>query len=181
MKYLPILVSGMLLTQGCIKSVIMDPSQNAIAAGDYTLVMSACEGMPGHGGDICRVIEGTPISSVWRIILPTGTLGGELSASFGDITKTYAVKGGLLEIPFKDFFGATTWDGSMDGIILAVGHLQFKNNVGVAQDFWARGMALIVVTKAGYEVLPVDSGYVSSTQTCKVQYSTSGRSAVSCK
>lgn len=172
---------GLLALASCRGRLVLDPSPQAAEAGDFTLAVSACEAMPGRGADICRVTAGTKISSVWRVIFPWGDhiRGGELVAHFRDVTKTYAVKGQALEIPFSDFYGHDIWDSSDDGEILLVGKLRYFDGTSERQ-WWARGIALVIVTLPEYSVLPIDSGYAGMKTRCKIQYTTAARSAIKC-
>lgn len=162
----------------------MDPSINAVEAGDYTLAMTACGAAPGGGLDICRVNEKDPVTSVWTLILPSGTLGGELDVSYKDVTRAYAVAKGqaVVKIPFADIIGHPIWELADDGQVLAVGKLRYINSAGVEQEWFARGLAELIVTKQGYAVLPLDGGgYTARVTTCKISYSTAGRSGMVCK
>lgn len=185
MKRLPLLLAAFLLSIAGCSTVLIDPSIQAVDAGDYTLAVSACEAAPGQGMDICRVREKAAIESSWRLFIPAGkaVLGGEVDVYYRDLHRSYAVaKGdGIIEIPWKDFFGQTTWDRSMDGEALALVALRFATPNGVEEVVKFRGIAKIVVTKEGYDRLPIDSSYGAFKTTCKIQYSTAGRSAVECK
>lgn len=163
---------------------VLDPSMSAVDANDLTLSISACEAVPGRGMDICRVKEGASIASVWRLIVPVGKnsfISGELTAYYRDVTRSYALTKPLVEIPWKDFFQEDTWHREDDGEVLALAKIRWKTPDGIEEVWTARGIAKIVVTKAGYDPIPLDSGFLSWGTTCKVQYSTAGRSAVSCK
>jgi hypothetical protein len=178
-------LSLILLITGCRGSAyIADPSIQAVEAGDYTLAISGCSNVPGGGMDICRVKEGADVDSVWRLIVPVDKrvfLGGELTVYFKDVSKTYAITSPLIEIPWKDFLGATKWERSHDGQALALAQIRYKNQEGIEEIWKARGLAIIVVTKPGYDPLPLDSGFVQWGSTCKIQYSSQGRGVVSCK
>lgn len=172
-----------LIIMGC-ETMVIDPSMNAVEAGDYTLALSACEGVPGRGMDICRVKEGQKIFSVWRMVVPVDMnhnfLGGEVVVYFRDISKTYAIQNAVIEIPWRDFFSQDTWAENMDGEFLALAALRYKDASGVEKILKGRGIAKIVVTKPGYDPLPLDSGFGAWNTTCKIQYSTAGRSAIKC-
>ena len=167
---------------GC-SALVIDPSMDAVEAGDLTLALSACGATPGGGLDICRVTEGTRIESSWKLIIPNGKriVGGEVDIYYRDIHKTYGITGNILEIPWKDFFGVDTWGRDQDGQALALLLVRYVDDNGVESLIKFRGIAMIVVTKKGYDRLPIDSGFSTFRTVCKVQYSTAGRGAVSCK
>jgi hypothetical protein len=167
---------------GC-SSLVVDPSIQAVDANDYTLATSACEAAPGGGMDICRVTEGTKIESSWVMIVPSGKgiAGGEVDVYYRDIHKNYPVTGKVVEIPWRDFFGADLWSRDMDGEALALVLVRFKTPEGLQEIAKFRGIAKIVVTKPGYDRMPIDSGFAGWKTTCKIQYSTAGRGAISCK
>jgi hypothetical protein len=160
-----------------------DPMMSAVSARDYTLVMSACNALPGRGADICRVTEGSPISSSWKIVLPSSPRlnGGEITVVYKDITKSYAITDIVTHIPLKDLVGHDTWTLEDDGTALALAQIRYKDNQGIETIVRAKGLALIIVNKAGYATLPIDSGFEAFSTKCRVQYSDAGRSALECK
>lgn len=163
--------------------VVLDPSVSAVDAGDYTLPLSACEGVPGGGMDICRVTEGTKIESSWNLIVPSGRpiQSVELDVYYRDIHKTYSPTGKVVTIPWKEFFGAERWDSSHDGEALALLLVTFLDEREQPVLVKFRGIAKIVVTKKTYSRLPIDSSTAAWKYNCKVQMTSAGRSAVSCK
>jgi hypothetical protein len=182
MRALPLVV-GVLLS-GCVGKTIVDPSIPAVEANDYTLMISACENVPARGLDICRVKAGQKIESVWRIIVPVDDrafLGGEITVYYKDISRSYSVTQSIVEIPWKDFIGEASWSESHGGVALALAQIRYRTPEGIEQLWWARGEALLVVLKPGYDPMPVDSGFSTWGTTCRIEYSTAGRSAISCK
>jgi hypothetical protein len=169
----------------CLAScqTIVDPSIKAAEAGDFTIMASACEALPGRGADICHVKEGSEIGSDWTMIMPTGKalLGGELTVYYKDISKTYAINGPIVRVPWADLIGHDNWESADDGQALALAQIRYKNNAGIEEIVRARGLAIIVVTKPGYSPMSIDSGFATFQTICKIQYATSGRSAISCK
>jgi hypothetical protein len=156
----------------------------SVEAGDYTLAGAACGSVPGHGMDVCRVREGAFIESSWKLILPAkgeGILGGEVDVYYRDVHHSYAVTDNVLEIPWRDFFGSDVWRREFDGEALALAVVRYKTPEGLEEEVKFRGIAKIIVTKAGYDRLPIDSGYVGWKKTCKVQYTTAGRGALECR
>lgn len=181
--YLLGLVTGVCLLAAC-SGLVMDPSIAAVDAGDYTLAVSACEATPGGGMDICRVREGDPIQSSWKLIIPNGknVTGWEVDIYYRDVE--HPVKqtgqGGVIEIPWDQFFQQKTWTSDLDGEALALATVRYKDNTGIEKVVQFRGLAKLVVTKQGYDRLPIDSGFAAWKESCKVQYSTAGRGAVQC-
>lgn len=175
---------GILLLSGCMGKAILDPSPQAVEANDLTLMISACEAVPGRGMDICRVKEGTEIASSWKLVLPVGKnsfLNGELTVYFKDISKTYPIQAPVVEIPWSDLLGDTTWKPEHDGMALAMATIRWKTPEGIEELWKARGFAKVVVTKPGYDVLSMDSGFVTWGTKCEIAYSTAGRSAIRCR
>lgn len=182
-SYLAGVLSGFLFLAACA-GLVVDPSISAVDAGDYTLAMSACEAVPGGGMDICRVREGDLIQSSWKLVIPSGlkVTGWEVDVYYRDAQHTVHQTGtdGVVEVQWKDFFGSPTWTSDMDGEALALVLVRYKDNTGIEQVQKFRGIAKIVVTKPGYDRLPIDSGFAAFSTDCKIQYSTSGRGAVAC-
>lgn len=173
-----------LLMWGCnALPFVADPSISAADAGDYTLILSACDAAPGNGMDICRVVEGQPITQKWVMILPfdAKNVGGEVTIFYRGLEKSFPVTGRMLEIAWKDFLGAETWDKKHDGEALALVSAKFKDDAGLQQEVLLRGIAKLVVVSAKYTRLPIDSSLQSWQSECKIQYTAQGRSAISCK
>lgn len=165
---------------------VEDPSRDAALEGDLTLVGSACTQAPGQGFDVCRVAEGTKVSGDWLLVIPQGatTLGGELHAIFKDTDKTYAIAPGskTFSLPWRDFFSeSATWTQGMNGSVMALLTLQWKDGQGVVQTSGFRGLAYVNVLKAGYSRLPIGSSLSAWKTNCQIEYTTAGRSAVKCK
>lgn len=179
-SYLTLLLVSLSQALGC-KSLVMDSSLAAVDAGDYTLAVAACEGMPGRGADICRFKRGSEIASSWQVVLPEGDriLGGEVEVTFRDVTRTYPVLGSLVSIPFKDILGTTHWEASHDGFALALATIRYQGRE-TEEVVRARGIAFIVVTDPGYDPLPIDSDTGVFKTKCEIQMSTAGRSALKC-
>ncbi len=170
----------------CSSTPIVDSSMSAFAAGDFSLPGSACNAVPGGGVDSCQVTEGTTINAAWTLVVPkpgsaAGVTGGTVDVYFKDIHKSYGVTDWTLQIPWADFFGASTWDSSMDGEAMALLTLNWTDNAGIHQVTEARGLAIIIVTKSGYNRMPIDSGNAAWGTKCNVQISTAGRSALKCQ
>lgn len=172
-----------LVAGGCA-AFIVDRSMGSVEAGDYTLAVSACEATPGRGMDVCHVREGAQIESSWKLIVPAqgkNILGGEVDVYYRDLHRQYAVTGTVVEIPWKDFFGKEKWDRSMDGEALALVLIRWKTPEGIEEIAKFRGIAKLIVTKEGYDRLPIDSGFAAWKTECKIQYSTAGRGALECR
>lgn len=166
-------------------SLVIDRSMPAVFAGDFTLGVSACAAVPGRGMDICRVKENAPIDSTFRLIVPVSggaVKGGEITLYYRDISKTYPLGDTpLVEIPWKDFFGQEKWTRALDGEVLALAQVKYITPEGVEEIWVARGIAKIVVTREGYDPMPLDSGFSAWKVKCEISYSTAGRSDVKCK
>lgn len=170
---------------GC-SGLIIDPSMQAVEAGDYTLAVSACANVPGGGMDICHVRAGTKIESSWKLFLPqkkNQTLGGEVDVYYRDTHYSFGFDKNtkILEIKWSEIMGAETWSRDMDGEALALVLLRYVDENGIKEVVKFRGIAKIIVTQEGYDRLPIDSGFHTWGSTCKIQYSTAGRGAVSCR
>lgn len=169
---------------GCASlAFVSDPSVGAVDAGDYTMVLSACEAAPGVGMDICRLVEGQKITQNWVMVLPVDkkNVGGEVTVFYRGLEKVFPVKGRLIEIPWKDFLGSDTWKKEHSGEALALANIRYRDDAGTQEELYLRGIAKLVVVKPSYTRLPIDSGLHSWQSECKIQYSASGRSAVQCK
>ncbi len=185
-KYLLGFAAGISLVASC-SGLVVDPSISAVEAGDYTLALSACENTPAGGMDVCHVTEGTKIQSSWKLFIPTKkddkVLGWEADFIYRDAQHQVHLTGedNIAEIKWSEFFGETTWTKDMDGEALALVTVRYKANDGTIQIVQFRGIAKLVVTKPGYSRLPIDSGFITWGTTCKVSYTSAGRSSVSCK
>lgn len=177
---------SLVLIASCSHAIIVDTSPSAYASGDYTLVGSACEAVPGSGVDSCRVTQGTQIASAWTLVVPkpgsaSGVTGGTVDVYYRDLHKSYPVTDWTLQIPWADFFGASTWDSSMDGEVMALLTLNWTDENGIHKVTEARGLAILIVTAPGYSRIAIDSGTAAWGTKCKVEVSTAGRSAVKCQ
>lgn len=175
---------GLLFLVAACSSIVMDPSMEPVEAGDQTLVLSACTGLPVVGFDACRVKENQPIESVWRLFFPAphGDIsGGELTVNFHDVSKSYAITGPILDIHWSDFFQDKVWKKEYNGIALALAFVRYKDEQGVERMVKARGEARILVLAEGYDPLPIGTPFGQFKLKCKVEFSTAGRSAVECK
>lgn len=175
------------LVGGCsLSPLIIDASTDAFAAGDLTLINS-CQAAPSAGFDSCRFTVGDTVASSWTLIAPKpGTAqqvtGGTVDLYYKDLHKSYPVTGWTISIPWTDFLSLKTWTSAYDeGVVEALVTLNWIDNEKINQVTKYRGVVLLLVTAAGYDRLPIDSGNAAWGATCKVQYSTAGRSAVSCQ
>lgn len=171
-----------LLFMGC-RQFVLDPSPEAVAAQDLTLIISACENVPARGMDICRVKENAKIQSSWRLVLPVGGnfIGGELVVYYKDQSFTTAINEKVVEIPWSQLVKRDVWHLDDDGEALALATIRYKDDQGIEKIWKARGIAKLIVTKESYDPMPIDSEFYTWGTTCKIQYSTAGRSAIECK
>jgi hypothetical protein len=182
-----LLIAALVLLSGCV-SIVIDTSISAAEAGDFSLIISACESV-NRGGTYCRVVEGSEISSGAVLKVPKvggAVIGGEVMVSFRDLSPaTFSIKDDTVDIPFSEVLGPGKWDSRYhDGEMLVLARIQYKDNAGVTQEVKALGFIRIVVLKESYAgVLPIDSGFVAfqGTFKCVYQYTTAGRSALKCQ
>lgn len=180
-----LLVVALALTLFSCKSLVVDPSIEAVYAQDLTLVLSACENVPARGMDICRVKENTVISSVWKIVVPVGGnfIGGELTVFYKDQSYTTAITEPVVNIPWKELLKSDVWKLDHDGEALALAIIRYKDDQGVEKIWRGRGVAKLVVLRSGYDPAPIDSEFTvwEGSVKCRVGYTTAGRSWVECK
>lgn len=179
---LPLLAIAVVLL-GCT-ALVIDTSPSAFASNDKTLVMSACAAQPVQGLDVCRVVAGSRISQKWVLVVPNSkeVVAGELRIRYRDSVLTYnlAPKQHTIEIPWRDIVGRDTWRLEDEAPAQVTGAVRFKTKTG---EGWTDvlGIAFPIVLKEGYTPMPIDSGNAAWMTTCRVQYSTAGRSAIECK
>lgn len=176
---------------GC-SGLVIDRSGPAFAAGDMTLI-SSCVAAPSSafglasGVDSCQFSAGDTISSSWVLVVPPPktaqqVTGGTVDVYFRDIHKSYPISGWAVPIAFADVLGVSKWTKDLDlGVMEALITINWVDNSGVNQVTQFRGIAVLLITTSGYSRLPINSGNQAWGTTCKVQYSTAGRSALQCK
>lgn len=175
-----ILFGFLLLLAGC-KAVPIDPSIPAAQAGDLTMVFAACGAVPSRGLDICRVVEKGEAAEVMRIVMPKDKrVTGEIRVRYKGVVKSYPVTGSVVQIPLRDVIGKERYEREDQGIIQMTGSLRAELPDGVRFTD-VLGYAFLVVLGEGYTPMPIDSGNAAWGSTCRVQYSTAGRSALECK
>lgn len=169
---------------GC-SNLVVDPSPSAVASNDLTLAIKACDGPLYAGFGVCRVKEGTQIASAWNIVLPKveGIIsGGEVVVRLRDVVKTYGIpKDGIVTVPMTDLYGSKTWEKDDTSIANATAKIRVEQNDGLETVVQAEGQVLIRVLAKDYEPMPLDSGFATWKARCVVNYSSAGRSAVSCE
>lgn len=176
---------GLTLLVGC-KSVPMDPSMSAYAAGDLTLVMAAqgrnCQAHPAGGLTICRVTEDGLVDDDWVIALPHGDRveSGELVVRYKSGKVTYPVTGPSVTVRMADIIGHPKYALDDDGLFQARGTIKIKGPSGPE---WVDllGIGMLVVFQRGYSPLPIDSPLAPFKGSCSLGYSYAGRSFVQCK
>jgi hypothetical protein len=173
------------MVTGCASGVLVDTSKQSAQSGDLTLITNAgCSAMPGQGADICRFVEGSPIASAWTFVLPTSKylLSANLRIRYRDrVIPVSAPNGGPIVIKWADIVGHSTWLASDDGLAQVTGTLQFKSPNSTAEYTDVLGIALLVILAPGYTPMPIDSGHQATSNVCTIEYSTAGRSAISCR
>ena len=164
------------------KGILIDTTMSAAQAGDATIVMSS-GGIPSQGFDVLRVEDGTKITSSWKIIIPVNKFmtGAELVIRYKDRKRTYALNGASVSIPWKDIIGDDTWNIAHNGVAQVTAQIQYKTKTSDANFIDILGYTFIRVFGKGYLPLPTGSPYGAFKATCTVEYSSNGRSAVSCK
>lgn len=165
---------------GC--KVPVDPSIQAALAHDYTLPLSAgCETLPGRGMDICRVVEGAQVAEEITVVIPkVKAVSGELRVRYKGVVKSYAITETITRIPWKDLLGHSNYEREDEGPASLIGSLRLKMDDG--ERFTdLLGYAYLVVLGPGYSPMPIDSDSAAFGTTCRIQVSTSGRSALECE
>lgn len=160
----------------------IDPSPKAIASGDFTLVHSACTTGMAQGLDVCRVVEGMPITETWNLVLPFDQkyTTAELKIRYRGRVIVKNVTSKVTAIPWTEIVGADTWTLDMDAPVQVIGTIRAKDNTG-DQFVDILGMAFLVVLQKGYAPVPVDSEYTGWKTDCSVGYTTAGRSWIKCE
>lgn len=169
------------LLTGC-NGMPIDPSTTAVAANDQTLITSACHAAPSQGVDVCRVKEGATISEKIVFIVPwtKDSDWGQISLRYKDRVITYPVEGVKIEIPWSDVVEAEKWSLEVEAPVQARAAIRYKTDTGaVFVDLL--GYVFPVVLRQGYDPLPMDSGVEAFQNTCRVQYTSAGRSAIECR
>lgn len=171
------------LLMSCDKGINLDPSMDALASGDFTLLQSACSTGLAQGLDVCRVVEGAPISEVWQFVIPKDRLkAGEIKIRYKQrvFVKAVSADSNIVSIPWRDVIGADTWTLDMDAPVQAVGTIKYDSGTGDRM-VDVLGLTYLIVLKKGYSPMPIDSGFEGWKTDCKIAYSTSGRSSLECQ
>jgi len=170
-----------------------DLSPAAYAAGDWTLVGALsdgpCKSLPVGGADLCRFKDGAGVESILRLFIPNtkglsreNKISGEAVVYYRDFSKAYPIPADAktLDIDLKDFVGPT-WEKTDGDVMTTLATLKFTDSESVERTVQAEHVAQLIVLSKDYDPLPLDSGSQNWGTTCEIQYSTSGRSVVSCK
>lgn len=169
-----------LVLAGC-KDVIIDPSPNAMASGDITLAFTAGQNPVRQGVDVFRVTEGETTFGEMQIVAPQmpELIAGELSVRYKGRGLQKNFSGRVIRISWRELVGRETFDLNDDGIVQMVGRAQWNAPDGPR---WidVQGYAFLIVLRKGYSPVPLNSGLEADKQSCAVDYTSSGRSAVSC-
>lgn len=176
-------LTAMAVLTGCPKAEVIDLSMRAVAAGDYTLVQSACEAAPSRGIDICRFKEGSPITQKLKIVAPNdnAVLESRIRVRFRDRVLERTWPRGLVEISYTELLGENVWSDNLDGPVQVLATFKYRDQKGVEKFVDALGLSFLIVLPDGYDPLPIDSGVAAFTQSCRIEYTTAGRSSIKCK
>lgn len=185
-------LSAVLVLLSCSTAIVKDNSIDAFASSDLTLV-SSCLSTSGptismsSGVDSCQFTVGDIVSGAWTLVVPSpknakNIVGGTIDVYYKDKHKAYPVDGWANQVYFRDFLQLQHWTKDYDeGVVSALVTISWVDNEGVNQLSKFRGLAVLVVTARGYDRMPIGSHNNAWGTTCKVQYSTAGRSAVECR
>jgi len=174
-----------LLQGGCVSKVV-DYSMQAAEAGDRTLIVNAC-GAVSQAGVVCLLKENTEIESSVQFLVPFGDRisDGELTIWYMDMApKNYPITSSVVTIDLKDFFKESKWSTSHSGELTAVARVRYEDSEGIKKEIKTLGFVRLFILKEAYAgTMPFGSGYHAweSNYNCSVQWSTSGRSAISCE
>jgi len=175
--------AAVVLAMASCAHYVADPFPSAIGSNDLTLVIRGCDGPISSGIGICRPTAGTAVNASWQAILPNAPgiiYDGQLSVQANGITKTYGITGSVVDVPLVDFFGPT-WQIGDNVIMNATATMKVMPPTGIQTILQVEGQVFVRTLDPKYQSMPIDSGYQSWEGVCIVQYSSSGRSAVSCK
>lgn len=166
---------------GC-HSMVIDPSMLAKAAHDQTLIVSACHAAPSQGVDVCRVKEGAAIAEKMIFVVPwtKDSDWGQMAIRYRDRDLSFPIEAATVEVSFAEVTGAETWTRAVEAPIQARASIRYKTDSGaVFVDLI--GYVFPIVLAQGYDPLPMDSGVEAFQNTCRVQYTSAGRSAIECR
>lgn len=169
------------LLTGC-NAMVIDTSMAATAAHDQTLIVSACHAAPSQGVDVCRVKEGARVTEKMIFVVPwtKDSDWGQMSLRYRDHVLTVPVDAATVEITFAELVEADTWAHELEAPIQARASIRYKTDQGaVFTDLI--GYVFPIVLAQGYDPLPMDSGAEAFQNTCRVQYTSAGRSAIECR
>jgi hypothetical protein len=171
------------LLGGC-KALTIDSSIAAAEAGDLTAIFSGgCSAQPVQGFDLCRVVEGAAIQEEIRVVTPrpTQVVSGEVVIRYKGTVRSYAFKSdGVLVVPWKELIQHETYERNDAGPAQIEGTARVKGPDGEHFVQVLGRISLLVLAK-GYAPMPLDSGNQAWGATCRIQYSTSGRSSLACR
>lgn len=164
-------------------AMVIDPSMTAIAAHDQTMIVSACHAAPSQGVDVCRVKEGARITEKMIFVVPwtKDSDWGQMSLRYRDHVLSVPVEGPTVEVSFFELLDEQeTWTRDLEAPVQARASIRYKTDTGaVFVDLI--GYVFPIVLAQGYDPLPMDSGVEAFQNTCRVQYTSAGRSAIECR
>lgn len=180
MTMITFVVCAALLTS--CHSMVIDPSMTAKAAHDQTMIVSACHAAPSQGVDVCRVKEGARIAEKMIFVVPwtKDSDWGQMSVRYRDHVLTLPIEEAVVEVGFAEVTDEETWTRAAEAPIQALASIRYKTDSGaVFVDLI--GYVFPIVLAQGYDPLPMDSGVEAFQNTCRVQYTSAGRSAIECR
>lgn len=177
------LALSLLLVFTACKSFPIDTSAMAAQSGDTTLVLSADSAIPKQGIDVLRVPESSEVHQKMTIVLPfvQNFVSGEVTLRYRDRVITRTLSAPVLQVEWRDIVDDLLWHKSYTGVVQITAQVQYTDGTSDAKFVDILGYSFIRVLAKGYAPLPVGSKEAAWSGTCKVQYSTSGRSSLECK
>lgn len=139
------------------------------------------------GVDSCHFTVGDLIDGSWTLVVPPPgpskfVTGGTVDVYFKGTHKSYPILSWTTQVPFADLFGGGNWTADKDETVVeALATVNWTDEQGLNQVTLYRGVAVLIVTAAGYDRMPFGSGNALWGATCRVELSSAGRSAVVCK
>jgi len=180
------IVTAMLviMLSGCQHSPVFIPKTPGPDQGnDLTLVVGGCEHSLGRGVEICRVVEGSKITSKLTVIMPWKQgemVSGTLKIRHGDQLRVVETNQSFYSREWSEIFGVETWGQQQEGPVQVSGVFKYKNGAHV-ETMRLLGYVYLIVLNKGYSPQPLYQAPYFSEATCRIYYSASGNSAMECQ